>query len=101
MSKLQIEVAFALPGKQSLQTVIVESGATVADVITKSGLRGEFPDHDLDEMIVGVWGREVGKDRIVIDGDRVELYRPLELDPREARRQLALTGRTMSNPDSD
>lgn len=101
MSKLQIEVVFALPDQQSLQIVLVEPGVTVADVITKSGLQGKFPDHDLGEMIVGVWGRQVAKDRMIKDGDRIELYRPLELEPREARRQLALAGRTMSNPNSD
>lgn len=101
MSKLTVEAVFALPEKQSLQTVAVESGATVLDVIAKSGLMEMFPDHTLSEMTVGVWGREVGKDRIVSDGDRIEIYRSLELDPREARRQLALVGRTMSQPDSD
>jgi putative ubiquitin-RnfH superfamily antitoxin RatB of RatAB toxin-antitoxin module len=101
MSHLKIEVVFALPEKQSLQTVLVESGASVADVIAKSGLAGKFPDHPLSEMTVGIWGREVEKERLVKAGDRIEIYRPLEMDPREARRQLALTGRTMSNPDSN
>jgi putative ubiquitin-RnfH superfamily antitoxin RatB of RatAB toxin-antitoxin module len=100
MSDLKIEVAFALPQRQSLQTVLVESGATVADVIAKSGLLALFPEHPLSEMTVGVWGREVEKERLVKTGDRIEIYRPLEMDPREARRQLALAGGTMSNPDS-
>ena len=101
MSEFKVEVVFALPGKQSLQTVLVEDGATVAQVIAKSGLTETFPNLRVAELTLGVWGREVEKDRVVKAGDRIEIYRPLKLDPREARRQLALTGRTMSNPDSD
>lgn len=101
MSKFEVEVVFALPQKQSLLTVLVEGGETVAEVIAKSGLMETFPDHRLAELSLGVWGREVEENRIVRAGDRIEIYRPLELDPREARRQLALTGRTMSNPDPD
>jgi hypothetical protein len=63
------------------------------------GLLAAFPDQSLEEMTLGVWGRKVEKSRIVKAGDRIEIYRPLRLDPREARRQLALIGRTMSNPD--
>jgi len=101
MSKFEVEVVFALPEKQSLQTLLVEDGTTIAEVIAKSGLTKIFPDHRLAELALGVWGREVEKNRVVKAGDRIEIYRPLELDPREARRQLALEGRTMSNPDSD
>ena len=101
MSQFEVEVVFALPQEQCLLTVLVEEGATVADVIAKSGLVETFPDHRLAEMTPGVWGREVDENRIVKAGDRIEIYRPLELDPREARRQLALTGGTMSHPVSD
>jgi len=100
MLKFEVEIVFALPEKQSLQKVLVEDGATVAEVIAKSGLMETFPDHRLAELATGVWGREVEENRVVKAGDRIEIYRPLELDPREARRQLALSGRTMSDPDS-
>jgi len=99
MPDIDVEVVFALPEKQSLQTVRVEAGATVADVVARSGLAAAFPEHDLTEMTLGIWGREVEKNKLVKAGDRIEVYRPLQLDPREARRQLALIGRTMSNPD--
>jgi putative ubiquitin-RnfH superfamily antitoxin RatB of RatAB toxin-antitoxin module len=99
MPDIEIEVVFALPEKQSLQTLRIEAGVTVGGVIEKSGLLAAFPDQSLAEMTLGVWGREVEKSRIVKAGDRIEIYRPLQLDPREARRQLALIGRTMSNPD--
>ena len=99
MPNIEVEVVFALPEKQSLRTLLVAAGTSVAEVVAKSGLLEALPDDSLAEMTLGVWGREVEKNRIVKAGDRIEIYRPLQLDPREARRQLALSGRTMSKPD--
>jgi putative ubiquitin-RnfH superfamily antitoxin RatB of RatAB toxin-antitoxin module len=99
MAKFEVEVVFALPEAQSLQVVAVEAGATAADCVARSGIEREFPERDLSEFSLGIWGREVERSQVVKEGDRVEIYRPLELDPREARRQLALAGRTMSKPD--
>jgi putative ubiquitin-RnfH superfamily antitoxin RatB of RatAB toxin-antitoxin module len=100
MSGFEVEVVFALPEKQVLKTVLANPGATVADVVAESDLAGAFPGHVLTEMAFGIWGRAVEQNQAVKEGDRIEIYRPLELDPREARRQLALSGRTMSTPDS-
>lgn len=94
--ELQVEVVFALPDRQVLVTVSLDAGATVADAIVASGLPAQFPAEQLDSLPTGIWGRAVERDQSVSDGDRVEIYRPLELDPREARRQLAQLGRTMS-----
>jgi len=101
MSDFEIEVVFAASAKQSLKTLVVESGVTVAEVVPMSGVLDHFPDQNRDELTIGVWGRVVNGDHVVRDGDRVELYRPLEIDPREARRQLALVGRTMGNVEAD
>jgi putative ubiquitin-RnfH superfamily antitoxin RatB of RatAB toxin-antitoxin module len=101
MSEFEIEVVFASSEKQALLTVAVSSGATVAEVVTTSGVLDQFPDQPRGELSFGIWGRLVEGDRIVKRGDRVELYRPLDLDPREARRQLATVGRTMGKVDSD
>lgn len=100
MPEVEVEIVFAVPEKQLLQILIVESGATVADVIALSGVQKTFPDYRLDRMAVGIWGCEVDRDRAVKAGDRIEIYRPLKLDPREARRRLALSGRTMGNAES-
>ena len=99
MDKFDVELVFALPTEQLLRSIAVEPGTTVADVIAKSGMQSAFPGHAIDHLAIGIWGREVAHDQIVKAGDRIEIYRPLELDPREARRQLALSGRTMNNPD--
>jgi putative ubiquitin-RnfH superfamily antitoxin RatB of RatAB toxin-antitoxin module len=86
---MRVEVVFALPDRQRLETVIVPEGATVADAIRRSGIQSCFEDVRLDELDVGVWGKPVERDHVVSEGDRVEIYRPLEMDPREARRLKA------------
>ena len=97
MSDFEVEIVFALPERQVLETVVVAAGDTVLDVIAKSGLREAFPVYEIDGLAVGIWGREVPRDQVVKENDRIEIYRPLELDPRAARRQLALSGRTMAD----
>ena len=84
MAEFSVEVVFALAEKQSLQTVVVVPGTTVAELIEKSGLLRLFPECGIDELAVGIWGSEVERGRLVREGDRIEIYRPLKLDPREA-----------------
>ena len=101
MGELRIEVVFATKERQSLKTLGVEAGATVADVVAASGVLDDFPDQNIEQLRFGVWGHIVERTHAVKDGDRVELYRVLQLDPREARRQLALAGRTMGSIEAD
>ncbi len=86
---MRIEVVFALPDRQVLETLDVEDGATVAEAIARSGIERRFPGVDLSALQAGIWGRPVERSRSLRDGDRVEIYRPLEMDPREARRLKA------------
>jgi putative ubiquitin-RnfH superfamily antitoxin RatB of RatAB toxin-antitoxin module len=101
MSEFEVEIVFALPDRQSLKSVPVATGETVADVVAKSGLRADFPEIEIDSLAVGIWGREADRTQPVKEGDRIEVYRPLEMDPREARRTLAQSGRTMGSADRD
>ena len=86
---MRVEVVFALPERQVLLASDAPEGATVADVISLSGIARRFPECDLDALQAGIWGRPVNRDRVVREGDRVELFRALEMDPREARRLKA------------
>ncbi len=86
---INVEVVFAEPDKQRLIELEVEEGATVAEVLEASGIYSRFRNTDLTRLAVGIWGTVVERDAAVRDGDRVELYRPLEMDPREARRLRA------------
>lgn len=95
MAELNVEVAYAEPDQQVLIDVSLPSGATVADAIQRSAIINRFPQLDRDDLMLGVWGRPATAETILKDGDRVEIYRKLLLEPREARRQLADVGRTM------
>jgi len=90
-----VELVFALPDRQTLLSIPVHAGHKVADAIRISGIEALFPESDIDRLAVGIWGEEVSRDRVLREGDRVEIYRPLEIDPMEARRRLALAGQTM------
>ncbi len=97
MSKLEVEVVFALPDRQWLKVVILNEGDSVADALVASGISADVEETVLRDATVGIWGKEVARSTRVKGGDRVEIYRPLLLDPREARRQLATLGQTMNS----
>jgi len=87
MSILWIEVVYAQPGRQALRRVSLHEGSTVEDALRASGLLAEFPE--IDALPVGIFGRPAPKDAVLHDRDRVEIYRPLKADPKEARRARA------------
>jgi putative ubiquitin-RnfH superfamily antitoxin RatB of RatAB toxin-antitoxin module len=67
--------------------VLLADGATVLDALRASGVAEAFPALDLGAAAVGVWGRKARPDQLLADGDRVEIYRPLRVDPKVARRE--------------
>lgn len=97
--QLAIEVAYALPGQQELISLAVAPGTTVAEAIRQSAIGDRFAGEDLGKFQAGIWGKPVNRDRVLRDGDRIEIYRPLRMDPREARRRLAAVGGSMGQPD--
>lgn len=82
---MRIEVAYALPDEQFLFEQEVEEGCTIEQALKTSKLLEEFPDLNIDK--VGIFGRLVPADTPLREGDRIEVYRPLKVDPRERRRQ--------------
>lgn len=86
---IAVQVAYALPESQRVYAVSVPDGATVSDAIQASGVLADHPALDLGAHRIGVFGKAVAADRPVRDGDRVEIYRPLQADPKEARRRRA------------
>lgn len=86
---MRIEVAYALTHEQLLIALEVEEGTTIGEAIARSGIPGRFPGLRLARGSVGIFGRPVELDAVVRDGDRVEIYRPLIVDPKEARRARA------------
>lgn len=85
---LKIEVAYAESQRQFLRRIALPSGATVADAIAASGLEAEF-GIDASNLAVGIWSKVVARDTPLNDGDRVEVYRLLTVDSKEARRRRA------------
>ena len=86
MARLSIEVICAWRDRQVAVTVGLEEGATALDALRASGLLQRYPELDANAPALGIFGRRVTPDAKLRDGDRVEVYRALEVDPREARR---------------
>lgn len=93
---IRVEVAYALPHQQKIIALLVEPGTTAAQAAERSGITRYFPDLDLANAKMGIFGQALGAkgmesaDRHVLhEGDRVEIYRPLSADPKEARRKRA------------
>lgn len=91
-AELRVEVAYGTSACQRARALHVAPGATVEIVIRASGILEEFPDIDLAHAAVGIYGERVTLADRVRDGDRVEIYRALLADPKEARRQRARRG---------
>ena len=87
--QISIEVAYATPEKQALLEVVIEQGTTVEQAIKASGIIKRFPEIDLDVQKVGIWNRTCKLSDFPKVGDRIEIYRPLIADPKEARRVRA------------
>ena len=83
MPGLRVEVIYALPGSCEAVHLILPAGSTVGDAIKASGIA------QAAGLKFGIYGKVVAAGTTLADGDRVEIYRPLELDPKEARRRRA------------
>ena len=86
MVSVRVEVVHALAGRQTVVPLKVPEGATAGQAVAMSGLAAAG-------QRIGIGGKEVGAARVLRDGDRIEILRPLALDPREARRGRAGAGR--------
>jgi len=67
--------------------VTLAPGSTVLHALQACGLQAAFPDLDLHSADVGIWGRKAGLEQQVCERDRIEIYRPLKVDPKLARRE--------------
>ena len=87
--RMRVEVAYALPDRQEIIAVDVDAGCSIRDAIEASGVLQRFPEIDLTRQGVGVFSKKRELSDILATGDRVEIYRPLTIDPKEARRAKA------------
>jgi putative ubiquitin-RnfH superfamily antitoxin RatB of RatAB toxin-antitoxin module len=90
---IQIEVAYATPSKQKIISLEISEGSSAWDAIIHSKISFFFPEIDLEQCSIGVFSKIVERKYILRNGDRVEIYRPLLVDPKDARRQRAFKGK--------
>jgi putative ubiquitin-RnfH superfamily antitoxin RatB of RatAB toxin-antitoxin module len=90
MDELSVEVVYALPEGADIVALRLPRGATLADAIAASGIPRRHPEVDLASAGIGVYGQLRPASGAAAHGDRIELYRPLAADPKEARRRRAL-----------
>ena len=86
---ISVEVAYAARDTQRIIAVEVEAGSTIHAAILRSGILAIFPDIDLTRQKVGVFSKPRDLADQVNAGDRIEIYRPLTIDPKDARRAKA------------
>ena len=88
---IAVEVVYATASKQKLLRLSVPYGTTMREAAERSGIASMFPELDLVTVPMGIYGKAVPKpdQRVLEDGERVEIYRPLIADPKEARKQRA------------
>lgn len=89
---MKVELVFVAVNRQELQGLEVAAGTTVGDALVESGIQERFAEFDLPAAPIGIWGRPVDRVEVLKEGDRVEIYRPLMIDPKAARRLRAEQG---------
>jgi putative ubiquitin-RnfH superfamily antitoxin RatB of RatAB toxin-antitoxin module len=99
--EILVEVAYALPDQQVILPVKLQAGANAESAIQQSGILAKFPEINLSENKIGIFGKLTQLDTLLRDKDRVEIYRPLIADPKEVRRQRAEAGKVMKKGGGD
>lgn len=87
--QVRVQVCHALPGHGVLLELALPAGATLRQAVEASGLLQQCPQIDIETAKLGIFGKLRPADTVVRDGDRVEVYRPLQADPKETRRRRA------------
>lgn len=88
---IQVQIIYALPGEQGQNPISLDvaAGSTVLEAIKISDILKKYPEIDLAVNRIGIFSKLVRLENPVQDGDRIEIYRPLMIDPKERRRQRA------------
>lgn len=89
MASISVEVVYALPGRQDAVMLELPEGATLAEAVARSGLLARHPEAASLSAGAGIFGAVKPPETVLAAGDRVEIYRPLQADPKQARRSRA------------
>lgn len=90
---ISVEVAYALPHKQTILRLDVPEGTTALDAARLSGIAGQYEEIDLEKAKLGIFAKVVSPGQVLREGDRVEIYRALVADPKEVRKARAARAR--------
>ena len=97
--RIAVSVAFSARADEVDEVPLeLDAGSTVNDAVLASGLAQRHPTFDLESMPRGIWGTLRASDCVLCEGDRVELYRPLQVEPKEGRRRRQQTQRVKLRP---
>ena len=88
-AKINVQVCYARPEGSFLKALTLDRGTTIAQAIEASGVLSTHPEIDLSQLRLGIFGKLKAADTEVREGDRIEIYRPLQADPKETRRRRA------------
>ncbi len=84
---MKISIVYSMPDRQIVRVLELPAGATLGMAVEQSGLLRDFPEIDLTSASVGIFGRVLPLQSVLQQGDRVEIYRQLRAEPKEARRR--------------
>jgi len=90
---IQVQVVYARPERQEVTSLSLPAGSTAGQAVEASGLLARHPEIDLASNKLGIYSRLARLDTTLRDRDRVEIYRPLLADPKEARKQRVAEGK--------
>jgi len=99
---ITVEVAYALPSEQKIIALQVEEGSTAFEAVAKSRIAEIFPQININSDPMGIFGKAIKdpKTQVLSAGDRIEIYRPLIADPKEARAKRAAKAKAAKAQDS-
>lgn len=86
---VRVSLVVALPSAQEVIELELRDGATAGEALAHAAVRARYPDLDPGTVTLGIWARPVEAGRVLRDGDRVEVYRPLKADAKAMRRERA------------
>ena len=86
--EIVVEIAYAEPSRAILRQLTLPAHSRVADALNLSAIVSELR-LEMSQLTLGIWSKPVTADTVLTDGDRIELYRPLTIDPMDARRKRA------------
>ncbi len=98
---ISVEVVYALPEEQTLLAFTVEDQTDIRSAIKESGILEKYPEIELENVKVGIFGKVAKMDQPLREKDRIEIYRPLIADPKEVRKKRAAEGKVLKKGGGD